>query len=154
MVMRFDPFREADRITQELSERLRGADSAVPMDAYRRGDDLIVHFDLPGISASSIDVTVEQNTLTVRAERHWEPGPDDQLLARERRQGQFTRQLMLGQHLDTEHVDARYQDGVLTLIIPVAAAAQPRRIEVQGSEGGEHADAIDVESSDGQTANA
>jgi len=142
MVMRFDPFREADRITQELAERLRETSGAVPMDAYRRGDDVIVHFDLPGLSADSIDLTVEQNTLTVRAERYWEPEPEDQLLARERRQGQFSRQLMLGEHLDPEGLDARYRDGVLTLTIPVAPSAQPKRIKVQASEA--RADAIDI----------
>jgi HSP20 family protein len=143
MVMRFDPFREADRITQELAGRLRETNGSVPMDAYRRGDDVIVHFDLPGISADAIELTVEQNTLTVRAERYWEPESDDQLLARERRQGQFSRQLMLGEHLDTDRLDARYEDGVLTLTIPVAPSAQPKRIKVRASE--DHADAIDVE---------
>jgi HSP20 family protein len=145
MVMRFDPFREADRITQEMADRVRETSGSVPMDAYRRGDDVLVHFDLPGVSADSIELTVEQNTLTVRAERYWEPEPDDQILARERRQGLYTRQLLLGEHLDADGLDARYEDGVLTLTIPVAPSAQPKKIKVR-SEASHHPDAIDVES--------
>jgi HSP20 family protein len=88
--------------------------------------------------------------LTVRAERRWEPEPDDQLLAQERRQGAFARQLMLGEHLDVEKVGAAYEDGVLTLTIPVTPAAQPRKIQVRGVSGG-HADAIEVEARDSQS---
>jgi HSP20 family protein len=99
-------------------------------------------FDLPGVDADSIEVTAEQNTLTVRAERRWMPESDDQILAQERPQGLFTRQLMLGEHLDTQQIHAAYEDGVLTIEVPVTPAAKPRKIEVQA---GQHRGAIDVE---------
>lgn len=149
MVMRFDPFSEADRLTQQLAGRLHDTGGTMAMDAYRRGDEVLVHFDVPGVTADSIELTVEQNTLTVRADRRWEPEPDDQLLAQERRQGAFARQLMLGEHLDVEKVEATYEDGVLTLSIPVTPAAQPRKIQVRGVSGG-HADAIEVEARDSE----
>lgn len=152
MVMRFDAFREADRLAQELSGRRLEMGGTMAMDAYRRGDEVIVHFDLPGIEADAIELTVEQNTLTVHAQRVWEPEADDQLLARERRQGDFTRQLMLGEHLDTEKVQANYEDGVLSITIPVTPAAQPRKIQIKG--GPEHTDAIDVGSGDRQPADS
>ncbi|HWC71797.1 MAG TPA: Hsp20/alpha crystallin family protein [Actinomycetota bacterium] len=143
MVMRYDPFTDMDRLARRLVGGMqdRSAD-IMPMDAYRRGDEVVVHFDLPGVAPDSIDVTAEQNTLTVRAERRWTQKEDDQILAQERQQGGFTRQLMLGEHLDTENISATYEDGVLTVSIPVAPAAKPRRIAV---ESGRHREAIDVE---------
>jgi HSP20 family protein len=147
MVMRYDPFREVDRLTQQLANRLQESTGAMAMDAYRRGDALFVHFDLPGVDASSIEVTAEQSTVTVRADRRWEQEPDDQVLAQERPQGSFARQLMLGEHLDTEHIEASYEDGVLTLEIPVAPAAKPKKIEVKAT--GQHREAIDVGASAG-----
>ena len=144
MVMRFDPYRDTDRQMQQLAGRMQDA-STMAMDAYRRGDSLFVHFDLPGVEADSIDVTAEQNTLTVRAERRWKAEPDDQILAQERPQGSFSRQLMLGEHLDTQQVQASYENGVLTIEVPVTPQAKPRRIEVRGS--GQHERAIDVEAS-------
>ena len=142
MVMRYDPFSQVDRLTQQLAGRLQETGGTMAMDAYRRGDEVIVHFDLPGVTADSIEITVEQSTLTVHAERRWEPEADDQLIATERQQGGFSRQLMLGEHLDVGKVAANYEDGVLTLTIPVAPAAQPRKIQVRG---GSHAEALDVE---------
>ena len=150
MVMRFDPFSEVDRLTQQLAGRLQDSGGTMAMDAYRRGDEVLVHFDVPGVTADSIELTVERNTLTVRAERRWEPEPDDQLLAQERRQGAFARQLMLGEHLDVDKVGAAYEDGVLTLTIPVTPAAQPRKIHVRGVSG-THVDAIEVEARDSQS---
>jgi HSP20 family protein len=153
MVMRFDPFREVDRQMQQMANRLQESNGKMAMDAYRRGDTVFVHFDLPGVDPDSIELTAEQNTLTVRADRRWSPEPDDQLLAQERPQGAFMRQLMLGEHLDTQQVEAVYEDGVLTLEVPVAPAAKPRRIEVHSS--GQRHGAIDVEASgranDGET---
>ena len=143
VVMRFDPLREVDRQIQQLANRMQESSATMAMDAYRRGDTVFVHFDLPGVDAGSIELTAEQNTLTVRAERRWTPEPDDQILAQERPQGMFVRQLMLGEHLDTEHVEAAYEDGVLTLEVPVAPAAKPRRIDVRSS--GQRRDAIDVD---------
>jgi len=142
MVMRYDPFREVDRLTQQLANRLQESTGTMAMDAYRRGDELVVHFDLRGVDGSSIELTAEQSTVTVRAERRWSPEPNDQILAQERPQGTFARQLMLGEHLDTEHIEASYEDGVLTLQIPVAPAAKPRKIEVKAT--GQHREAIDV----------
>ena len=142
MVMRYDPFRDIDRQMQQLVGRMQDTTGAMAMDAYRRGDSVFVHFDLPGIEPDSIEVTAEQNTLTVRAERRWKTEPDDQVIAQERPQGLFMRQLMLGEHLDTQQVKAGYEDGVLTIEVPVAPQAKPRKIEVRAS--GQHRGAVDV----------
>ncbi|MFI9339781.1 Hsp20/alpha crystallin family protein [Streptomyces sp. NPDC052773] len=131
MLMRTDPFRELDRLAQQVfSTAARPA--AMPMDAYRAGDDLVVHFDLPGIDPETIELDVERNVLNVRAERT-SPAPEDaEVLVAERPTGTFTRQLFLGDTLDTDRIDASYDAGVLTLRIPVAEAAKPRRIQVSG----------------------
>jgi HSP20 family protein len=105
------------------------------MDAYRRGEEVLVHLDLPGVDADSIELTAENNMLTVSAERRFEFGEDDQVVIRERPQGQFTRQLLLGDSLDVDQIEANYENGVLTLSIPVAEQAKPRRIAVGGSGG-------------------
>jgi HSP20 family protein len=104
------------------------------MDAYRRGDEFFIHLDLPGVDADSIELTAENNVLTVTAERRFEPEDGDQVLIRERPQGEFTRQLLLGENLDVDNIEANYENGVLTLAIPVAEKAKPRRIAV-GSSG-------------------
>lgn len=144
VVMRFDPYRDMDRLAQQLAGRVQESASSMAMDAYRRHDEVVVHFDVPGVDPRSIEVTAEHNTLTVRAERRWESEPDDLLIARERPQGMFVRQLMLGEELDTEKIDAAYEAGVLTLKIPVAPAAKPRKIEVRASAP-DHSQAVDVE---------
>lgn len=132
MLMRFDPFRDFDRAWQELAQHAgRQTAQSFPMDAYRRGDAFVVHFDLPGVEPSSIDLTVDKNVLTVRAERRFEQEPSDEILVTERPQGTFTRQLMLGDQLDTETISAGYDRGVLTLTIPVAERAKPRRVEIK-----------------------
>jgi len=105
----------------------------MPMDAYRKGDQFVVHFDLPGVDPSSIDLTVEKNVLTVSAERRWQASEDEQIVASERPQGQFSRQLFLGESLDAERVEARYDQGVLTITIPVAEQAKPRKVEVSSA---------------------
>ena len=129
MLMRSDPFRELDRFAQEaFGTRMRP--STMPMDAYREDDHFVVHFDLPGVDTSSIDLTVEENVLTVSAERQWQAGENHQVLASERVQGNFRRQLFLGDGLDTDHVEAGYDNGVLTVTIPVAEQAKPRKVEV------------------------
>jgi HSP20 family protein len=125
MLMRFDPFRDLDRMTQETFRPSR-----MPMDAYRRGDAFVVHFDLPGVKPDTIDLTVEQNTLTVTAERSWSPVEGDEVVITERPQGTFSRQLMLGDSLDTERITARYDHGVLTITIPVAEQSKARKVEV------------------------
>jgi HSP20 family protein len=147
VVMRFDPFREVDRQMQQLANRMQESGGTMAMDAYRRGDSVFVHFDLPGVNTDSIELTAEQNTLMVRAERRWTPESEDQILAQERPQGTFMRQLMLGEHLDTEQIEASYEDGVLTVQLPVAPAAKARKIEVRSP--GQRRGAIDVEASSG-----
>ncbi|HYZ55342.1 MAG TPA: Hsp20/alpha crystallin family protein [Streptosporangiaceae bacterium] len=129
MLMRTDPFRELDRLTQQvLGTAARPA--AMPMDAYRKGDNFYIHLDLPGVRADSIDLTVEQNVLTVRAERSPMEGGSVQMIVAERPSGTFTRQVFLGETLDAEHIAADYDAGVLTLTIPVHEAAKPRSIEI------------------------
>ena len=127
MLMRFDPFRQFDRLTSELWNANR---SVMAMDAYRDGDSFVVHFDLPGIDPGSIDLTVERNVLTVKAERRWAPAEGQEVLTAERPQGSFRRQLFLAETLDVDHIEANYDSGVLTLRIPVAEKAKPRRVEI------------------------
>jgi HSP20 family protein len=127
MLMRFDPFRQFDRLTSELWNANR---SVMAMDAYRDGDSFVVHFDLPGIDPGSIDLTVERNVLTVKAERRWAPAEGQEVLTAERPQGTFSRQLFLAETLDVDHIEASYDAGVLTLRVPVAEKAKPRRVEI------------------------
>ena len=144
MLMRTDPFRELDRLTQRALGT-RGVPAVMPMDAYRRGEQFLVHFDLPGVDASSIDLTVEKNVLTVSAERQWQASDDQQVVASERPQGTFTRQLFLGEGLDPDGVAATYDNGVLTVTIPVAEQARARKVDI-GSGGDQKAEAIDAHS--------
>jgi HSP20 family protein len=133
MLMRTDPFRELDRLTQQvLGTAARPA--AMPMDAYRRGDDFYIHLDLPGIRADSITLTVEQNVLTVRADRVPVDTGGLQMIVAERPYGTFSRQVFLGETLDAEGISADYAAGVLTLTIPVREAAKPRSIQVTSSD--------------------
>jgi HSP20 family protein len=132
MSMRFEPFSEFDRITQELLTQ-RGA-RPIPVDAYLRDDELKVHLDLPGVDPGSIELTVEKDALTVRATRAWTRAEHDEIQMMERPEGEFSRQLILGDSLDREHITATYEDGVLTVTVPVAETAKPRRVEV--SRGG------------------
>ena len=133
MLMRTDPFRDFDRLAQQvLGTAARPA--VMPMDAWREGDRFIVEFDLPGVEPASIELTVEQNVLTVRAERRLEPQAGDQLVVAERPQGTYARQVFLGDTLDAEHVQADCQLGVLTLTIPVAETAKPRQVPVSGGQ--------------------
>jgi HSP20 family protein len=150
MLMRFDPFRELDRLTDELWTQTRTASRAFAMDAYRHGDRFLVHFDLPGVDASSIDLTVEKNVLTVKADRAAHFADGDEVLVRERPVGTFSRQLFLGETLDVGHLEATYENGVLTLSIPVAEAAKPRKVEVKVGEAAPAA--IDATSTEHQAA--
>jgi HSP20 family protein len=128
--MRTDPFRDLDRLTQQVfGTPTRPA--AMPFDAYRSGDSFIVEFDLPGISPESIDLTVERNVLTVHASRQRSQGDQTEMLVAERPFGTFSRQLFLGETLNTEQINASYNDGVLRLEIPVAEQAKPRKVEIQ-----------------------
>jgi HSP20 family protein len=131
MLMRTDPFRELDRLTQQVlgTNGTLARPSVMPMDAWREGDTFHVEFDLPGINPDSIDLDVERNVVTVKAERA-PRASDAELIAAERPRGVFSRQLILGDNLDTEHIAASYDSGVLTLQIPVAEHAKPRRISI------------------------
>jgi HSP20 family protein len=134
MLMRFDPFRDFDRLTQALTSQNAGRLASMPMDAYREGDNFIVEFDLPGVDPGSIDLTVEKNALTVRAQRSWEPKEGQEVLISERPQGTFSRQLFLGEGLDADKIQASYNNGVLRLTIPVAEQAKPRKVQITAGE--------------------
>ncbi|MEP6600020.1 MAG: Hsp20 family protein, partial [Actinomycetota bacterium] len=135
MLMRTDPFRELDRLSQQVFGQMgtTAHPAVMPMDAWRVGDEFVVEFDLPGVDPGSVDLDVERNVLTVRAERPALSG-DQELIAAERPRGVFSRQLILGDNLDTDRVQASYQTGVLTLRIPVAERAKPRKIEINHSQ--------------------
>jgi HSP20 family protein len=133
MLMRFDPYRELDRLTEQLTSTAAWAPRGFPMDAYRRGEQFIVHFDLPGVDPEAIELTVEQNVVTVRAERRFEPRQGDEVFVAERPHGAYTRQIFLGDTLDPENLRADCEHGVLTITIPIAATAKPRRVQVGGS---------------------
>ncbi|MEU4268026.1 Hsp20/alpha crystallin family protein [Streptomyces sp. NPDC026092] len=133
MLMRTDPFRELDRLTQQMlgTTGTWSRPSAVPMDAYREGDVYVIALDLPGVALDAIDIDVERNMLTVKAERRPVAKADDvQMELSERPLGVFSRQLMLADTLDTEKITADYEAGVLTLRIPIAERAKPRKITI------------------------
>lgn len=135
MLMRTDPFRELDRLTQQMlgASGTLARPAAMPMDAWREGDTFHVEFDLPGVDPGSIDLDVERNVVTVKAERP-DRASDAELIAAERPRGVFSRQLVLGDNLDTERISASYDAGVLTLLIPVAEQAKPRKIEITSNQ--------------------
>jgi HSP20 family protein len=134
MLMQTDPFRELDRLTQQVfgTQGTSARPSVMPMDAWRDGDVFHVEFDLPGVDPDSIDLDVERNVVTVKAERP-SRASDAEAIAAERPRGVFSRQLVLGDNLDTEHISAQYEHGVLSLQIPVAEKAKPRKIAITGT---------------------
>ena len=133
MLMRTDPFREFDRLAQQLvGAGTTSRPAVMPMDAWRQGDTFVLEFDLPGVRPETLDIDVERNVLTVKAERPTANG-DWEMLAAERPKGLFSRQLVLGDNLDLEKIKAEYDAGVLRLAIPVAERAKPRKIEVATS---------------------
>jgi HSP20 family protein len=141
MLMRTDPFRELDRLTQQVfgpsTAGTWSRPSSMPMDAYRDGDRFIVAFDLPGVDPGAIELDVERNVLTVKAERR--PVSTDnavEMQVAERPSGVFSRQLFLGETLDAEHIEAGYEAGVLTLRIPIAERAKPRKISITSADPG------------------
>ncbi|MFV2085896.1 Hsp20/alpha crystallin family protein [Micromonospora sp. LOL_021] len=135
MLMRTDPFREIDRIAEQFfGTTTRPA--VMHLDAYRDGDWFYAAFDLPGVDPDSIECTVERNVLTVRAQRNRPSGDKVELVAAERPMGTFTRQLFLGDTLDTDKLEAGYEAGVLTLRIPVAERAKPRRVSISVGDDG------------------
>ena len=133
MLMRFEPFREIDRITEELlsERRPRG----IPVDAYRRGSEFKILFDLPGADPGSIELTVEKEVLAVGGTRTWTPDEDDQIEVMERAQGEFKRQLLPGESLDRDRIAATYEDGVLRITIPVAEQAKPQKVKITHAAG-------------------
>jgi HSP20 family protein len=140
MLMRTDPFRDLDRLAQQVfgGDGTATRPAVMPMDAWREGDQFVIESDLPGVTRDSLDIDVERNVVTVRAERRSTLGDDVEVLASERPRGVFSRQLVLGDNLDTEHITADYDGGVLTLHIPVAEQAKPRKIAIGGESRQEH----------------
>jgi HSP20 family protein len=134
VLMRTDPFRELDRLSQQLLGT-PARPTPMPMDAWRESDSFVIELDLPGVEADSIDLDVERNVLTVRAERPDRQGGGE-ILAAERPRGVFSRQLVLGDNLDLERISAGYSDGVLRLTVPVAERAKPRKITIDVAHGG------------------
>lgn len=134
MLMRTDPFREMERLAQQVLGSTAHP-AAMPMDAWREGQEFVVAFDLPGVSPDSVDLDIERNVLTVKAQRPEPAGKDIEMIASERPRGTFSRQLILGDTLDAENVKATYDGGILTLRIPLAEKAKPRKIEIETREG-------------------
>lgn len=130
MLMRTDPFRELDRFAQQV-QGTAARPAVMPMDAWREGDAFFVEFDLPGVDRESLDLDIERNVVTIRAERP-AVDPNRDMLATERPRGVFSRQLVLGDNLDTDRIDASYDEGVLRLRIPVSERAKPRKITISG----------------------
>jgi len=143
MLLRFDPFRDLDRAFDEVWHTGTRA-PIIPMDAVRHGDRVFISFDLPGVDPDSVDLTVERNVLTITAERGASVQEGDQVLADERPKGSFSRRVLLGDTLDTGKLEAAYDHGVLTVTIPVAEQAQPRKISIGG--GSSQPQAINAES--------
>ena len=133
MTMFFDPFRDLDRVAGQLLDTRQGP-RFMPMDLYRDGDHYVLHADLPGIDPGSVDIDVDGQLLTIRAERTPRSQEGVKWLARERSAGSFLRQLTLGQDIDTAGISASYDNGVLSVVIPVSEKAKPRKIEVQSAQ--------------------
>ena len=129
MTMNFDPFRELDRLAGSLLGNTTGPRS-MPMDLYRTGDHYVLDVDLPGVDPGSVDVDMDGSVLTIRAERTLGVPEGSQWLTRERQPGTFVRQLTLGDGLDAERITAAYDNGVLSVTIPVKESAKPRKIAV------------------------
>ena len=133
MLMRSEPLRDFARFTEEMRSEHRA--HQIPVDAFRRGDEFKVQLDLPGVDVRFVDLTVEQDLLTVRATRGWVRGERDQVQIAKRAQGEIRRQLFLGEGLDRDHISAAYENGVLTLTVPVAEKAKPRKVEITHAGG-------------------
>jgi HSP20 family protein len=140
MILRLDPFLDFDRVTQQL-RRSHRQPSIMPMDAYRDGERIVVRLDVPGVEPNSLDVTLDRNVLSVAAARYWQPAETQQVLAAERPTGRFQRQIQLGDRLDPDKVEARYDRGVLTVTIPIADTAKPRHVEINSAS---HTKAIEA----------
>ena len=135
MLMQTDPFRDLDTLFSRFAGRQTNSDGIAPMDAFRRGNDVWVHMELPGVKAENLEITVERDVLTIAAERNWQRQEGDQPYFGERYRGNFRRQIELGDGLDLEHLEADLHDGILTVRIPVAEQAKPRKVQVSHSQG-------------------
>jgi len=142
MAMNFDPFRDLDRVAGALFDRQ--GPRLMPMDLYRDGGTYVLNADLPGIDPGSVDIDVDGQLLTIRAERTLSSGEGVKWLARERQAGSFLRQLNLGQGIDTEHIAASYNNGVLSVTIPVTEKAKPRKIAISTDAQGEKHDTVSI----------
>jgi HSP20 family protein len=129
-MLQTDPFRDFDTLFQRWTGRQGSSTGVMPMDAFRRGNDVWVHIDLPGVKSDSLEITVERNVLTISAERDWQRQEGDQPYFGERYRGTFRRQIQLGDGLDLDHLEADLHDGVLTLRVPVAEQAKPRKVQI------------------------
>jgi len=138
MMIQTDPFRDLDTLFSRLSGRNQSTGGVMPMNAFRRGNDVWVHIDLPGVRRDDIDLTVERNVLTVAAQRQWQRDEGDEYYFGERYRGGFRRQIQLGEGLDLEHLEADLHDGVLTIRVPVAERAKPRKVSIAQSGNGKH----------------
>jgi HSP20 family protein len=130
MLMQTDPFRDFDALFNRFSGRAGSPATTMPMDAFRRGNDVWVFIDLPGVKADDLEISVERNVLTLAARRDWQRQDGDRPYVNERPRGSFRRQITLGEGLDLEHLEADLHDGVLSIRIPVAEQAKPRKIAV------------------------
>ncbi|MCW2725029.1 MAG: heat shock protein Hsp20 [Frankiales bacterium] len=134
-LMHFDPFRDLDRATEQVMSAARMAVRAIPMEAYRRGDEFYVHLDVPGINPDDVDLTVERNVLSIRCQRRSPRQEGDEVIVDERPHGIFARQLFLSDGLDTSRLTASYDRGVLNILIPVAESSKPRRVPINSEAG-------------------
>jgi HSP20 family protein len=154
-VLRFDPFgdpfRQMDRLTSQLLSGTR-TPMGMPMDVWQTDDGFHVCLDLPGVDPDSVDITTERNTLTIKAERRAEYEDGQNVLIAERPQGTFTRQLQLGDTVDTENIQASYSDGVLHLTLPMTQAAQPRRVQVRTEGSGQRQITVEGETEESASA--
>jgi HSP20 family protein len=143
MLTRFDPFREFDRVFERPWGPSR--QPTMPLDAYRHGDTYVINVDLPGFDAATVDITADKDVLSIKAERHWQPMEGDEVVAAERTYGQFFRQLFLGDGLDTERINASYDNGVLMITIPLSERAKPRKVEI--TQNGDRQESIEAHAS-------
>ena len=143
-LMRFDPFRELDRLAEQTMSAATRASRTMPMEALRRGDEFIVHLDVPGVASDDVDVTVERNVVSIRARRAPARQEGDEVIIDERIYGEFTRQLFLGDNLDPDGLSAMTSDGVLTLTVPVREESKPRKVALTSSETPSLGDAADT----------
>ena len=148
MMIQTDPFRDLDTLFSRLSGRQPNSSAMMPMDAFRRGSDVWVHIDLPGVKTESLDITVERNVLTIAAERNWERQEGDQPYFGERYRGTFRRQIQLGDGLDLQNLEADLHDGVLTIRVPVAEQAKPRKVQLGQAHSTTAPEAIEATTAD------